>query len=141
MKALQEDWRLYSFIDLDLWDDRRLLAALLEAFFVGEIVMLFVPYHPLLYSKLSMEIKKDRELAKLVLSNSNGWMLDSMPAELQRDKEVVLVAARNAARRWASWSLLRCVDRALLADKEVVMACGGLRPFKGFIKAFTSKGL
>lgn len=70
--------------------------------------MLFVPQNPLLYSKLSMEIKKDRELAKTVLSNSNGhslplpkvfgtrgWMLDSMPQELKRDKEVVLMAARS----------------------------------------------
>lgn len=37
--------------------------------------MLFVPQNPLLYSKLSMEIKKDRELAKTVLSNSNGHSL------------------------------------------------------------------
>lgn len=33
MKALQEDWRLYSFIDLDLWDDRRSPKALQKASF------------------------------------------------------------------------------------------------------------
>lgn len=113
LKALRADWTLYTSIGLDLWDDR-------------EIALLFVPKNARLFSKLSPQLKRDRELVKEVLSNNNGWNICEMGPEMLADRELVLLAARNADQPYyhqlgRSW--LSCINRQLLTDKEVVIAC------------------
>lgn len=83
LKALQADWTLYTSIALELWDDR-------------EIALLFVPKCPRLFSKLSPQLKQDGELVKEVLSKNNGWTICEMGPEMLADRELVLMAARNA---------------------------------------------
>jgi len=112
LKALQADWTLYTSIALELWDDR-------------EIALLFVPKCPRLFSKLSPQLKQDGELVKEVLSNNNGWNICEMGPEMLADRELVLMAARNAGepsynRLGRSW--LSYINRQLLTDKEVVVA-------------------
>lgn len=112
LKALQADWTLYTSIALELWDDR-------------EIALLFVPKCPRLFSKLSPWLKQDRELVRALLSNNNGWNVCEMSPEMLADRELVLMAARNAGepffyclgRSWLSY-----IHRRLMTDKEVVVA-------------------
>jgi len=113
LKALQANWSLYEFIGLDLWDDR-------------EICKLFVPSRPLLFRRLSQQLKADKELAATVLANNNGWHLMNMVDAIRADRDLVLLSARNPGETPAYLNhrtFLSFVDPRLRSDKEVVLEC------------------